>query len=343
MPNMHQYIERDSGLVHTEPLFADRLVRLLYHPVRENAPLLFRALTGARASSFLARLNYDHPLGTRMLGNRRFLGEAGIDFSECLDSPNRYDTPRKIFERQIRYWDRRPLPRDEAAVVCPADARVLVGSFDAISALFIKEKFFSFEELLGPDQPAWREAFAGGDFAVFRLTPDKYHYNHVPVSGKVVDFYEIDGAYNACNPSAVIALATPYSKNKRVVTIIDTNVPGGSGVGLVAMIEVVALMIGEVVQCYSERAYDDPKPMRPGLFLRRGQPKSLYRPGSSTDVLIFQPGRVLFDKTILANLHRRDVHSRFSLNLSTPLVETDVRVRSLLTLPRKLTPSGEKP
>jgi len=343
MPNIHQYIERDSGLVHTEPLFADRLVRLLYHPVRENAPLLFRALTGARASRFLARLNYDLPLGSKMLGNRRFLGEAGIDFSECLDPPNRYDTPRKVFERQIRYWDRRPLPRDAAAVVCPADARVLVGSFAAASALFIKEKFFSFEELLGPDQPAWREAFAGGDFAVFRLTPDKYHYNHVPVSGEVVDFYEIDGAYNACNPSAVIALATPYSKNKRVVTIIDTNVPGGGGIGLVAMIEVVALMIGEVVQCYSERAYDAPTPMRLGLFLRRGQPKSLYRPGSSTDVLIFQPGRIHFDKTILANLHRRDVRSRFSLDLTTPLVETDVRVRSLLALPRKLTPSGEKP
>ena len=54
-------------------------------------------------------------------------------------------------------------------------------------------------------------------------------------------------------PGAVVALVTPYSKNSRVVTIIDTEVPGGTGVGLVAMIEVVALMIGEVVQCYSGR------------------------------------------------------------------------------------------
>jgi phosphatidylserine decarboxylase len=44
-------------------------------------------------------------------------------------------------------------------------------------------------------------------------------------------------------------MVRPYSKNKRVVTIIDTDVEGGTGIGLVAMIEVVALMIGDIVQC----------------------------------------------------------------------------------------------
>jgi hypothetical protein len=59
------------------------------------------------------------------------------------------------------------------------------------------------------------------------------------------------------------------------------------------MIEVVALMIGEVVQCYSDVRYENPQPIKPGMLLRRGQPKSLYRPGSSTDVVVFQPGRNL--------------------------------------------------
>lgn len=333
MQTIHQFIERDSGRIRDEPLFADRLIRMLYHPVRENADLLFRALTGARASKALAWLNYDMNLGSRLLGNRRFLRECGVDYAECLDPPERLDTARKVFERKIRFWDCRPLPQDPTAVVSPADARVLVGSFAETSTLFIKEKFFSFEELLGMDRPVWQQAFAGGDFAIFRLTPDKYHYNHVPVSGQVVDFYQIDGAHNACNPTAVIAMATPYSKNRRVVTIIDTNVPGGSGVGLVAMIEVVALMIGEVVQCYSEAGYDQPMPVRPGLVLKRGQPKSLYRPGSSTDVLIFQPGRIQFEATILENLCRRDVQSRFTQGFSRPLVETDVKVRSRIAQP----------
>jgi hypothetical protein len=45
--------------------------------------------------------------------------------------------------------------------------------------------------LLGTHQKHWQHSYGDGDFAIFRLTPDKYHYNHVPVSGMVVDFYAI--------------------------------------------------------------------------------------------------------------------------------------------------------
>ena len=330
----HHYIERASGAVRREQLFADKVVRFLYHPLRERAPALFGMLTGARSSALLAFFNYDLALAAKVAGNRRFLRECGVDLVECLDSPESLDTARKVFERRIRYWECRPLPQDPAAIVSPADARVIVGSFAETDALYLKEKFFSFAELLGEDQVGWQAVFAGGDFAVFRLTPDKYHYNHTPVAGEVVDIYELDGTFHSCNPQAVVTVATPYSKNRRVVTVIDTDVAGGSGVGRVAMIEVVALMIGEVVQCYSDTRYDAPQPLHPGMFLKKGQPKSLYRPGSSTDVLIFEPGRIRFAADLVANQQRRDVASRFSHGFGTPLVETEVAVCSLLALPR---------
>jgi phosphatidylserine decarboxylase len=324
---VHQYIERDSGLIRDEQLFGDRLVRFLYDPVRERADWLFRALTGPVSSRLLAVLNFDLVLGAKLLGGRRFLADSGIDLDECLDPPESLDTPRKIFERRIRYWDCRPMVDDLDVVVSPADARVLTGSFAEIDYLFIKEKFFSFGELLG-GRAAWQEAFAGGDYAVFRLTPDKYHYNHVPVSGKVIDIYTIDGTFHSCNPGAVTTEVTPYSKNKRTVTIFDTDVPGGSEVGLVAMVEVVAMMIGDIVQCYSRTRYDAPQPIDCGMFLHRGQPKSLYRPGSSTDVLLFQRDRIRFAEDLVANQLRRDVISRFTIGFQHPLVETDLQVRS---------------
>ena len=327
MPMPHQYIERSSGAVRNERLFGDHLVEVLYSPVREQANWLFRSLTGPASSRLLALFTFDLALGRRMSGNRRFLAECGVNLAECLDPPATLDNPRKVFERRIRYWECRPMPADAATVVSPADARVLVGSLAEDNAVFIKEKFFSFDELLG-GHPAWQEAFAGGDYAVFRLTPDKYHYNHVPASGRVVETYTLDGTYHSCNPAAIVTVATPYSKNRRTVTVIDTDVPGGSGVGLVAMIEVVALMIGEIVQCYSNERYDDPRPVEPGMFLRKGQPKSLYRPGSSTDVLLFQQNRICFADDLLANRERQDVISRFSRGFRQPLVETDLQVRS---------------
>ncbi|MBE1425202.1 phosphatidylserine decarboxylase [Desulfomicrobium macestii] len=321
----HQYIARDLGSIRNEELFCDRVIDYLYSRVREKAPALFDAVTSARSSSLLGFVNYDLPLGARISGASALIKRLGIDISECVEPPAHYNTARRIFERRIRYETVRPMTDDHAAVVSPADSRMFTGSLNEESVLFIKDKFFSFEEFLG--RPSWNQVFAGGDFAIFRLTPDKYHYNHVPVSGVVRDFYEIEGAFHSCNPTAVISEVTPFSRNRRAVTIIDTDVPGGSGCGQVAMVEVAALMIGQIVQAYASSGYAPHEPVRPGLFLRMGQPKSLYRPGSSLDVLIFEPGRVEFSPDLVANQFRGDVGSRFSSWLGRPWVETDVRVR----------------
>jgi phosphatidylserine decarboxylase len=332
----HQYIDRRTGGVRTEPLFGDGLVRRLYSDVRENAPALYRLALGQRVSAALGFLNYDLPLGGAMSGSLKFLRDSGVNLDECVELPSTLNTARKVFERKIRYWDCRPLPPREDLIVSPADARVLAGSLDETSALFLKGKFFDFEELLGREKREWLAAFARGDFAVFRLTPDKYHYNHAPVAGVVRDFYEVRGRYHACNPSAVIAEITPFSKNTRTVTVIDTDVEGGTRAGLVAMIEVTALMIGEVVQRYSSERYDHPQPVKPGMFLERGCPKSLYRPGSSTDVLLFEHGRILFDKDLIRNQNRPDAQSRFSQGFGRPLVETEVTVRSRIGTAREI-------
>ena len=328
----HQYIVRETGEIASERLIADRTIGLLYNRVREQAPGLFRVLTSERVSRVLGFLHFDLnlPVGSRQ--GRQLLNRMGADWRECVDSQNSFTTPRSVFERKIRYWDHRPMDPDPQAVVSPADAKVLIGSLTEMPDLFIKEKYFSAVELLGEDLP-WHPYFENGDFAIFRLTPDKYHYNHMPVSGEVIDFYEIDGRYHSCNPKAQIALASIHAKNRRVVTIIDTDVAGGGHIGLVALVEVVALMIGDIVQCYSPTGYDNPQPITKGMRLAKGCPKSLYRPGSSTDILLFQKEAVTFSDDLECNRRRRDVLSRFSMGFGQPLVETDVQVRS--TIARK--------
>jgi phosphatidylserine decarboxylase len=323
----HQFIERDSGRVVTEDLLGDRFVQWLYGPTREKAPAIFKALTSARACRLLSYYNFDRPLHHRPRAALNMAAELKIDITECHIPETALQNTRALFERQIAYWDCRPMPADPDCIVSPAEAKVLIGSFCEDDLLFIKEKFFSYEELLGNRTP-WLDTFRSGDFALFRLTPEKYHYNHVPVTGKVIDFYLLPGNYHSCNPQAVMVAATPYSKNRRMVTILDTDVPGGSHVGRLAMIEIVALMIGDIVQCYSDEGYDSPVQMRPGLALRRGQPKSLFRPGSSVVVLLFENGRIRFDDDLLRNRLRCDVNSRYTLKFARPVVETEVAVRA---------------
>lgn len=326
----HQYIERATGEVKDEVPFADAIVKLVYNDNREKGTLLFRAATSARMSSLLGYLNFDMPLGARLTGGTHFLSRMGISFEELYDPPSSLRTARQVFERRIRFWERRPMNDDPDALVSPGDGKVIIGSFSETSQLLIKEKFFSFYELFGAGKAQWRHIFEGGDFAVVRLTPEKYHYNHSPVAGKVIDHYTIDGRYHSCNPSAVVAVATPYSKNKRVVTIIDTDVPDGSHVGKVAMIEVVALMIGDVDQRYSAYKYDNPVKVTPGLFMKKGAVKSLYRPGSSTDIVVFESGRTAFEPDLVKNRLRPGVASRFSLGFGQNLVETEIDVRETI-------------
>jgi phosphatidylserine decarboxylase len=281
-------------------------------------------------SKLLGFVHFDLPLKPGWSKDCGFDRNLGINWSETVDPPESMRTLRDVFERKIRYWECRPMEPDPRFIASPADSRLLLGSLREASCLYLKNKFFHYEELLGADKREWLDAFRGGDYAVFRLTPDKYHYNHTPVAGRVVDFYEIPGEYHSCNPGAVVCAVTPYSKNKRVVTIVDTDVSGGSKAGLVAMIEIVALMIGAIVQCYSTERYDNPNPVQKGMFLKKGQPKSLYRPGSSTDVLLFQERRVRFSLDLLENMRRSGASSRFSEGFGRPLVETDLQVRSTI-------------
>ncbi len=330
----HQYIDRATGNVVREHLLANTVVSALYSPALEKAPMLTRLASSRYVSRVLGYLNYDNVLSAHATGMLKFLRDSGIPLAEFVGNLSEYDTARKVFERQIRYWNCRPLPQNPRAVVCPADARALIGSMEQSSGLYLKQKFFSFPELLGEGSP-WQSSFEAGDYAVFRLTPEKYHYTHTPVSGRVLDCYSVEGRYFPCNPNAAVQLITPVSKNRRVVTVLETDCDGGSGVGQVAMIEVVALMIGQIEQRYSEQRYENPKSIEKGMFVRAGAPKALFRPGSSTVVLLFQRGRIQFARDLVENQRRHEVRSRFSLILGEPLTETDVTVRSLLALPEE--------
>jgi len=325
---MHQYIERRTGLVRDEKLIADPWIRFLYSTVREHAPTLYRLAVSRWSTALLGWLNYDLPLVGQLTGNRQFLMEQGFRLDECVDRWEEMRTLRALFERRIRYWECRPMPSEDGVIVAPSDSRMLLGSFEEGTALFLKGQFFDLPALLGRDRPHWIERFASGEWAIFRLTPEQYHYNHLPVAGEVLDHYDLQGSYHACNPTAIVREATPFSKNGRVVTILDTDGAGGTQVGLVAMIEVVAMMIGEVEQVYSRERYDDPQPIQTGDWLDRGAPKSLFRPGSSTVVLLFEPNRIRFDDDLRLNQVRTDLRSRFSEGLGRAWVETEVTVRS---------------
>ena len=151
--------------------FADWIVTFFDAQEREHASFVFKLLASQSFSCFLGWLNYDFSLGQNIAGGKRFLQRCAIDLRECTESLGGLDSARKIFERKIRYWQCRPMSEMAAEIVCPADSRVLFGSLRESSSLFLKSKFFDYEELLGLEESRWLKAFDDGDFMICRLTP----------------------------------------------------------------------------------------------------------------------------------------------------------------------------
>ena len=84
------------------------------------------------------------------------------------------------------------------------------------------------------------------------------------------------------------------------------------------------------VQCYIGRACEQPPLVQVGMFAEQGRPMSLYVPGGSTGLVMFQGGRAKFSDGWLSNLRRSGASSCFSPALGRSKLETELALRSSL-------------
>ena len=321
-----------------EHLLANSVVSALYSPALEKAPLLTRLASSRYVSRVLGYLNYDNLLSSRATGMLKFLRESGIQLSEFVGNLSEYDTARKIFERQIRYWNCRPMPQNPRAVVCPADARGLIGSMEESSGLYLKQKFFSFPELLGDGSP-WQRSFEGGDYAVFRLTPEKYHYTHSPVSGRVLDFYSVEGRYypvqsqcgGAIDDASLEEPPRGYDSGNRLPQRLGRGPRGHDRSGRAHDRTDRTALQRASLRKSARRSKKE-------CCCDAGAPKALFRPGQQhRGSAVSTRSHSLCPRPDREPAARRRAEP-FLADLGEPLTETDVAVRSLLALPAEEDP-----
>ncbi len=340
----HQYVGQHHNAAVSEALLADHVIRFLYNRDRESPGAMLSALASARLTDFLAHWQFDRTLTNPKRTLESVAQRLGIVQDETTHGFAAMRTLRDMFERQIRYWDCRPLPQALTRIVSPADGKVLPFQAFRTDSLPIKEKFIRVASLLGDtnldlilgrreglrqrETTVARLAPLAG--VITRLTPDVYHYTHAPVSGRVLFTGRIEGAFHSCNPAALVRFPGSYAVNRRAITLYDSDVPGGTGVGVVAQIDVAAMMIGQIEPRFSVRHYEQPRPLIVGDFIPRGSPVSMFRPGSSTSIVLWNGERASMTPELIENAQRRDLSSRFSDWLGQPWVETQIHVRQAI-------------
>ena len=324
----HQYVALTGAGSANETLVADRVIDFLYSTAREQPSLLQRMAASRLASKALAAWEFDLPL-RRPIGTIAATAERiGVDLNEVHGDLRQWRTLRDLFERQIRYWQLRPMTELAGSIVSPADGKALAFGHADDFMLPVKSRWVAISELVGSRTLVDELVPASG--VIVRLTPEAYHDVHAPVSGVVRSHDLIDGALHSCNPTALVSFVNPYAMNLRRVTVIDTDVYHGSRIGIVVLVNVAAMMIGRIEDAYCATRYDAPESIRVGRFVRRGQPMALFRPGSSTSIALWSHNRARLQPELAKNAARADVQSRFSHWLLSPWVESAVRVRSTL-------------
>ena len=260
---------------------------------RQVAAGWLRVLYGTRPGRLLLPLATSRLMSELMtLGRRGRRSAAGIpafcaEYDVVLDDVVRPPVTERhpqgwtsFADFFVRDWapGARPIPADPAALLSPADGKLLVGPIDADCRLQIKGVPYRLIDLLGGESTADR--FAGGTWFVVRLTVDDVHrYLHV-ASGRCVARGRAGRALHTVGPwgdgRRVLV------GNRRRYTVHDTEVHG-----LVAQVEVGAMLVGRV------RNHDC-------ATCRRGTPKGRFELGGSTIVVLCQRGAVVPDPDLVA-------------------------------------------
>ena len=167
------------------------------------------------------------------------------------------------------------------------------GSWAAVAAarpFRVKRSLFDLRGLLRSD--ALVSLFAGGPMLIVRLTLADYHHFHFPASGAAGPARPIPGRYDAGGPYARRRLVPFFAENCRMVTRLVSD-----RFGLIGMVEIGALVVGSIRQCYA-----------PDARVERGQEKGCFALGGSTVVLLFQPGAIDLDAKLL-EMSRRGIET----------------------------------
>lgn len=198
-----------------------------------------------------------------------FIKNNHIDMSQYEKA--KYESFNEFFTRKI-LPEKRPVCKDEDALISPCDGRLSAYHIDSNSQFYIKKSRYSIQDLLQGSKAA--VDYNGGICLILRLCVDDYHrYGNID-DGVILENKYIRGKLHTVRPIAVNRYPV-FVQNSREYTIIKTK-----NFGRVAQIEVGALMIGKIKN--HSKSGSVIKGMEKGMFLY----------GGSTIVLLFEKDTV---------------------------------------------------
>jgi phosphatidylserine decarboxylase len=249
----------------------------------------------SRGAGALARSRWA-PVRTPMIA--LFRRAYGVDLAEAAEAdPRRYPTFHAFFTRALAPGAR-PIPAGAGEIACPIDGAVsAAGAIAGDALLQAKGREFGLTDLLG-GSPERAAPFEGGDFATLYLAPRDYHRVHMPLAGRLVETVHVPGRLFAVNRASVRGVPRLFARNERVAALFET------AAGPMAVVLVGALLVGSIETVWAGRVTPprgrEVRAWVPDAELRLDKGEELGRFAmGSTVILLFAPGRVLWDERLV--------------------------------------------
>ncbi len=232
-----------------------------------------------------------------------FVSAFQVDASEFLKPVEAFTSFNDFFIRKLKP-DVRPLAGGEDVAVLPADGRYLVyPNISDADGFLVKGKVFDLKELLRGQELA--EKYAQGSMVIARLCPVDYHRFHFPCEAIVDAPRVINGPLYSVNPMALKRNIEILSENKRVITTLHTK-----RFGVVQYIEVGATFVGSICQTFVA-----------GKSCSKGEEKGYFEFGGSCLILLFEPGRIVFDEDLVqASFHKIETRGLLGQSLGSSFI-----------------------
>jgi len=279
--------DRITGLINEERMsvYVRLGIRLLYKGLKANNMEKRRIKKLLRSMSIKQGRKYDHPASAAHI--RPFINFHNLDMSEVLLPTESFKNFNEFFYRALKPGARPcSAPERPEIVTSPADCRTVVfNRIDEAQKIWVKGREFSVERLLSPVYAAEAKKYVGGSLGIFRLAPQDYHRFHIPVDGVMDEPKLIEGEYYTVNPMAIRSTLDVYGDNVRVVVPIDSLWHGR-----VMVICVGAMMVGSTVITRN-----------PGEPVKRAEELGYFKFGGSTILLLFEPGKMVWDEDLVDN------------------------------------------
>ncbi|MCR5638618.1 MAG: phosphatidylserine decarboxylase [Lachnospiraceae bacterium] len=191
----------------------------------------------------------------------------------------KYTSFNDFFMRKIKEG-KRPVCKEEGALVSPCDGYVTVLRADEDGVYNIKGNNYTLKSLLRNNSLA--EYYYGGHIIIVRLRVDDYHHYGFASDVKRINKYKLQGRYYTVNPVAFESTDV-FAENTREIETDFTD-----DFEILTQVEVGALNVGKIVN-------DNKKGSA-----KRGEEKGHFEFGGSTVVLLVKKGVLKIREDILA-------------------------------------------